>query len=144
MYSKAGSSSNARMCRAFLYSAQFLQKAALLALAVLCVMNRPCYAIGDPIRGEKLYEESCKACHSLDRNGIGPRHRGVFGRSAGAVQGYDYSAALKNSGIVWSEETLDKWLADSQSVVPDNKMFFSVDATQERSDLIAFLKERAK
>jgi len=100
--------------------------------------------MGDPAHGEKLYEENCKVCHSLDRNAIGPKHRGVFGRKAGTVQGYDYSAVLKNSGIVWNEQTLDKWLTDSQAFVPDNKMFFSVDDPQERSDIIAFLKEKAK
>jgi cytochrome c len=100
--------------------------------------------MGDPARGEKLYEESCKACHALDRNGIGPKHRGVFGRAAGAVPDYAYSPELQNSKITWTEEALDKWLADSQTFVPGNKMFFPVDDAQERSDLIAFLKAKAK
>jgi cytochrome c len=122
------------------------QRAAQLCLFMIGAAAGPCdtYAMGDAIRGEKLYDETCKACHALDRNGIGPKHRGVFGRTAGAVQDYAYSAELKSSKIVWTEATLDKWLVDSQTVVPGNKMFFPVDDAQERSDLIAFLKEKAK
>jgi cytochrome c len=124
-----------------------LHPATKLAFALsLCAvpMNSHCFAQGDAIHGEKLYEESCKVCHSLDQNGIGPKHRGLFGRQAGSVPNYEYSDALKKSGIVWSDETLDKWLTDSQTLVPDNKMFFSIDDAHDRSDIIAFLKEKAK
>jgi cytochrome c len=124
-----------------------LHPATKLAFVVfLCTvaMNSRCFAQGDAIRGEKLYEESCKVCHSLDQNGIGPKHRGVFGRQAGSVTNYEYSDALKKSGIKWSDETLDKWLTDSQTLVPDNKMFFSIDDAQDRSDIIAFLREKVK
>src|SRR5262249_39552651 len=128
------------------FSPGFRQRAVQLGLFVICLATGPChgYAMGDPIRGGKLYEEACSACHALDRNGIGPKHRGVFGRAGGTVQDYAYSTSLQNSKIVWTEEALDKWLADSQTVVPDNKMFFPVDDAQERSDLIAFLREKAK
>jgi len=128
------------------FSPRFRRRALRPSLLLICLAAGPCngYALGDPVRGEKLYEGTCKACHALDRNGIGPKHRGVFGRAAGTVRDYAYSAALQNSKIVWNEETLDKWLADSQTFVPDNKMFFPVDDAQERSDIIAFLKEKAK
>jgi cytochrome c len=124
----------------------FFREFLLLGLFMICMAAglRHGYAMGDLVRGEKLYEDTCKACHSLDKNGIGPKHRGVFGRAAGAVRDYAYSAALQNSKISWNEEALDKWLADSQTLVPGNKMFFPVDDAQERSDLIAFLKEKAK
>ena len=71
-------------------------------------------------------------------------HRGVFGRTAGSVPGFDYSEALKNAKIVWTEANLDKWLADPEVLVPGSKMYFSVDKEGDRADLIAFLKERAK
>jgi cytochrome c len=124
----------------------FRRQALQSGLLTICLAAGPShgYAMGDPIRGEKLYEDSCKACHALDRNGIGPKHRGIFGRAAGTVRDYTYSAELQNSKIVWTEDALDKWLADSQTLVPGNKMFFPVDDAQERSDLIAFLKEKAK
>jgi cytochrome c len=116
---------------------------ALLAVCVI-VINGRCNAEGDANRGETLYQETCHACHSIDHNSIGPKHRGVFGRSAGAVPDYAYSPALKNSHITWNEQTLNKWLEDSQALVPDNKMYFPVDDAQERADLIAFLRQKAK
>ena len=50
----------------------------------------------------------------------------------------------KNSGIVWNEVTLDKWLTDPQAMVPDAKMFFHLDSAKDRADVIAYLRERAK
>jgi cytochrome c len=97
-------------------------------------------AAGDPARGEQIYE-GCTDCHSLDENSVGPKHRDVFGSRAAAVPDYHYSAALKSSNIVWNEETLDKWLTDSQLVVPGNKMFFRVPDAQARVDIIAYLKK---
>ena len=98
---------------------------------------------GDPNRGETIYE-ACQDCHSLDKNDVGPRHRGVFGRKAGSLPDYDYSEALKSANIVWNEETLDKWLTDPQALVPGAKMFFHLDNPQDRADVIAYLKQRAK
>lgn len=94
-------------------------------------------------RGAQLYQ-SCEDCHSLDSNDVGPKHRGVFGRKAGTVAGYAYSDALKNSGITWDEEMLDKWLTDPQKLVPGAKMFFHLDSAQDRADVIEYLKQRAK
>jgi len=98
---------------------------------------------GDAARGENLYE-ACQDCHSLDKNDVGPRHRGVFGRKAASLPDYDYSDALKSANITWNEETLDKWLTDPQAVAPGAKMFFHLDNPQDRADVIAYLKERAK
>jgi cytochrome c len=97
---------------------------------------------GDAARGEAIYHSTCMACHSLDKNGIGPMHRDVFGRKAGAVEGYDYSAALKSSGIVWNGEALEKWLTNPQAFVPGNKMFYRVADPEQRVDVIEFLKEK--
>ena len=88
--------------------------------------------------------EGCQDCHSLDKNDVGPKHRGVFGRKAGTVADYEYSDAVRNSGVVWSEATLDKWLTDPQAFIPGSKMFYHLDNPKDRADVIAFLKERAK
>jgi cytochrome c len=112
--------------------------AAALALA----HSARSFASGDAAHGEMVYQD-CMICHSLDKNEIGPKHRDVFGRRAGTVPAYDYSAALKASNIVWNEATLDEWLTDPQAVVPGTKMTFSVDDAHDRADVIAFLKERA-
>jgi len=98
---------------------------------------------GDPARGETIYE-ACQDCHSLDKNDVGPRHRGVFGRKAGSLPDYPYSDAVKSLNIVWDAETLDKWLTDPQAVAPGAKMFFHLEEAQDRADVIAYLKERAK
>jgi cytochrome c len=115
-----------------------------VALAVMLAVGHsaPSFASGDAAHGAKVYQD-CMLCHSLDKNEIGPQHRGVFGRKAGSVPGYDYSAALKTADIVWNETTLDKWLSDPQAFVPGTKMLFSLDDAQDRADVIAFLKEKA-
>src|SRR5262249_34834248 len=103
----------------------------------------PASAAGDAVRGEKLYQD-CHNCHSIEKNDVGPRHKGVIGRMAGTVPNYDYSDALKKSGIVWTENNLDKWLTDPQALVPGTKMFYGVDDAQDRADIIAFLKDKAR
>lgn len=96
---------------------------------------------GDPTRGKTLYQ-GCAACHSIDDNDIGPKHRGVVGRPAGSVADYAYSPALKASGLTWSEGTLDQWLTNPSALVPGTKMFFKIDDPQSRADIIAYLKEQ--
>jgi len=120
--------------------------AVMLAAAISAALAGTAWAgglTGDASHGEALYE-ACQDCHSLDKNDVGPRHRGVFGRKAASLPDYDYSDALKSANIVWNEETLNKWLTDPQAVAPGAKMFFHLDNPQDRSDVIAYLKERAK
>lgn len=87
-----------------------------------------------------LYESRCTGCHSLDANRVGPRHRGVVGRAAGSVSNYPYSAALKGSGLTWTEANLDRWLQGPIKFVPGVRMGFSVAEAADRRDIIAFLK----
>lgn len=113
--------------------------AALAATAVLAIAAPP----GDSARGAKVYER-CGACHSLDANRAGPRHRGLFGRKAGTVPGFAYSPAMKRADLVWSEETLERFLANPLKVVPGTRMYVSVPDAQERADLIAYLRSAAR
>jgi len=96
---------------------------------------------GDASRGKTLYQ-ACAACHSIDENDVGPKHRGVVGRRAGSLADYGYSPALKASGIIWEEATLDRWLVNPSALVPGTKMFFKIDDGQARADLIAYLKQQ--
>jgi len=96
---------------------------------------------GDAARGKVVFEKRCTGCHAMDADREGPRLSGVFGRKAGGVAGFDYSAALKNSGMTWNDATLEKWLSDPDTLVPNNKMDFHVPKPQERSDLIAYFKQ---
>jgi cytochrome c len=93
---------------------------------------------GDAAHGAVLYQ-ACMACHSLDEDDVGPRHRGVFGRLAGTVPGYAYSPGLRNSHIVWNQESLDRWLTNPQALVPGAKMFFAMPNPKDRADVIAYL-----
>jgi cytochrome c len=95
---------------------------------------------GDAARGRSVFERRCAGCHSMDADREGPRLAGVFGRKAGSVTGFAYSAGLKNSGLTWTDMTLEKWLSGPDMVVPDTKMDFYVPKAGERRDLIAFLK----
>ena len=79
----------------------------------------------------------------MEQNREGPRLRDVFGRTSGAVTGFDYSPVLAKAHIVWNETTLEQWLADPDALVPGNNMEFQVAKPQERRDLIRFLKESA-
>jgi cytochrome c len=101
--------------------------------------------VGDPVRGKAVYA-MCMYCHSIDENRIGPKHRGLFGRTAGTVPGFSYSAAMKQAGrrgLVWSAKTLDLYLTDPQKVVPGTRMLFGgIADAGRRADLIAYL-ERA-
>jgi cytochrome c len=120
-------------------------KLSFVVLAACCAAGPLAAAAltGDADRGEQVYQ-ACQDCHSLDKNDVGPRHRGVVGRKAGSLADYPYSEALKSANITWSEETLDQWLTDPQTFVPGVKMFFHLENPQDRADVIAYLKERAK
>src|SRR5580698_9336599 len=83
--------------------------------------------------GKDLFERRCSGCHSLDRDKEGPRLGGVYGRVAGSVASFNYSDALKNSRITWDENSLQKWLAGPDKVVPETDMAFHVDDATERS-----------
>jgi cytochrome c len=96
---------------------------------------------GDPARGQILYQ-GCMDCHSIDKDDVGPRHRGVVGRRAGSIAGFGYSKALKSSGLVWDEATLDRWLTDPSALVPGTRMFYQIDNPQDRADIIAYLKDQ--
>jgi cytochrome c len=91
--------------------------------------------------GGELFERRCSGCHSLDKDKEGPRLRGVYGRAAGSVSGFEYSDALKASHITWGAATLDKWLADPEQVVPANDMAFRLVKPDERAAIIDYLRE---
>jgi cytochrome c len=116
-----------------------LAKAATLAALAAASSANAAGPSGDPARGRVLYESRCHACHSLDHSRIGPAHRGVFGRRAGAVPGYEYSAAVKRSRIVWNAQSLDRWLTNPEALIPGQKMGYTVPDARDRADIIAFL-----
>lgn len=109
-----------------------------LTLAALTAQATP--ATPEVVRGEQVYAR-CLACHALAYDRVGPRHCGLLGRRAGSVPGFAYSPAMKNSGLVWDEKTLNRFLAKPLAVVPGTAMTYDgVPDAHDRSDLIAYLK----
>jgi cytochrome c len=98
----------------------------------------------DAASGEKIFTQ-CKACHQIGenaKNAVGPELNGLFGRKAGAVPGYSYSAANKNSGITWDEATFRAYIKDPKAMVPGTKMTFpGLKIPKQIDDVVAYLKQ---
>jgi cytochrome c2 len=113
---------------------------------VLLAASGAARAEGDAARGEKRFEE-CATCHTTERgvNNVGPSLNGVFDRKAGEIADFRYSPALKKSGITWTPQTLDTFIADPQKQVPGNRMpFAGMPDAGDRADLIAYLQKATK
>ena len=94
----------------------------------------------DPVRGALLYKE-CAGCHAPQRTLQGPPHCGVVGRKAASVEGFVYSDALRDAGIVWDEPHLHEFLTFPIANMPGTKMGFAgLFDEVDRNDVIAFLK----
>jgi len=115
--------------------------ALFVAACIAALAATPACAAGDAQAGAALYQARCTSCHSLDHHGVGPAHRGVYGRTAGTAPGFAYSDALKASHLVWADDTLERWLTDPEKAVPGQRMFVNVPDAKERADLIAYLKQ---
>ncbi len=91
-------------------------------------------------RGKDLFARRCSGCHALDTNMEGPRLRGVFGRKAASVPGFEYSEALKKAAIHWDAAALERWLTDPNAMAPGTDMEFGLKDGEERKAVIAYLK----
>jgi len=116
----------------------------LLSVALMALASDPLLAQeGDPAAGEKVFNK-CRACHVLDedKNRVGPYLHGIFGRPAGTAEGFTYSPAMKDSGIVWDEETISEYVADPRAYIPGNRMAFpGLKKQEDVTNLMAYLKE---
>ena len=115
-----------------------------LSSALFCGLSAaPALASGDAAAGEKLFKR-CKACHVVDaeKHKTGPHLVNIMGRTAGTVEGYKrYSKAMKASGIVWNEETLDGYLEKPKAYVKGTRMAFAgLRKEADRANVIAYLK----
>jgi cytochrome c len=113
---------------------------ALLGAAFLAA--GPAFA-ADPEAGEKVFKK-CQTCHEVkaEKNKVGPHLVGIVGRPAGAVEGFKYSDAMKNSGITWTEDKLAEYLKDPKGFIAGNKMAFAgLKKDEEVADVIAYLKQ---
>lgn len=97
--------------------------------------------------GQELFVHRCHVCHSEDPEAktYGPSLVGVVGRKAGSVEGYAYSDALKNSGIVWTEAAIKAWMADNTSIMPGTRMrHVGIKDPTEQEFILAYLKSLQK
>jgi cytochrome c len=117
-----------------------MQQRSGFAIALLALASGHALGAGDAEHGKALYQARCTACHSIEYNGPGPAHKGVFGRKAGSAPGFAYSKALRDANVVWSEETLAKWLENPEAFIPGQRMFVQTPDGVDRADLIAYLK----
>ncbi|WP_426245315.1 c-type cytochrome [Pseudomonas sp. TWR3-1-1] len=115
-----------------------------LALTItLGIFSAAAAAAGDADAGAKLFTKTCGGCHSIGpgaRGGFGPQLNGVIGRTAGITPGYQYSDAMKNSGVVWSRETLAAYIEAPKKVVSGTRMiFWGISDPQKIDDLLAYI-----
>ncbi|MEI6559533.1 MAG: c-type cytochrome [Rhodospirillaceae bacterium] len=119
-----------------------LIRGGVLAVLALAALWEPAAARAEDA-GRAVFTRQCLACHSVVRmqNRVGPSLYGVVGRAAGAVSSYIYSAALRASGLVWTEPVLEAFLADPQALIPGSAMRYAgLKDAADRAALIAYLK----
>ncbi|MBL27579.1 MAG: cytochrome c family protein [Rhodospirillaceae bacterium] len=102
---------------------------------------------GDPDAGKNVFNK-CRACHKVEQgagNGVGPNLHGVYGREAGAAEGFNYSKAMKNADIVWNADTLSQYLEAPRKFIPGNKMAFpGLRSEDDRQNVIAYLHQQSE
>jgi cytochrome c len=123
-----------------------MEKKLAAALLLTSALVGAARADGDAVRGEGFYKE-CAACHRLEAGAseVGPSLHGIFSRKAGELADFRFSPAMKRSGVVWTAETRDKYIADPQALIPANRMPYSgMSNATDRADLIAYLQNATK
>jgi cytochrome c len=124
-----------------------LRPAVILIFPVLLSLAPGRAAAADIAAGQTEFNK-CKICHTVEsggRNTVGPNLHGVFGRKAGTADKFTYSEAMKNSGIVWDDQTLAKYLRSPREVVPGGKMAFpGIKDDDQIANLLAYLHQAAQ
>jgi len=115
------------------------------ALALATAVPGLAHAEGDPAAGQRVFNQ-CRACHTVDqggRNGVGPNLFGIVGRKAGSIEGFRYSANLRElaeGGLVWDEARLRTYVQNPKTVVPRGSMSFpGIRNETQITDLMAYL-----
>ena len=116
----------------------------LVAAVAIVAASAGAAAAQDAQKGEQDFAV-CRPCHAIGpdaANMLGPELNALDGRHSGSVPGYSYTAANKNSGIVWTQSTFTRYIQNPQAVVPGTKMFFAgIKDQQQIKDLWAYLSQ---
>jgi cytochrome c len=98
----------------------------------------------DAAMGEQVFKK-CLPCHSIGpgaKNKVGPELNGLDGRHSGTAPSYSYSAANKNSGLVWNEQTFKEYIKNPRAKIPGTKMIFpGLKNEKDIGNLWAYLKQ---
>jgi cytochrome c len=117
------------------------------SLTSLLVFSAGPLSAQDLVEGRKQFAK-CRTCHTVEangRHGVGPNLNGVFGRKAGTKEGFVFSEPMKKADIVWTEETMAKYVMDPRGFMPGNKMAFpGIKKEDELKNLLAYLKDATK
>jgi cytochrome c len=120
--------------------------ARLVVVAALAAVLPATVAAQNAEDGKAVFNK-CRACHQVGpnaKNMVGPALNGLIGRKAGTIEGFNYSEANKNSGIVWDEETFREYIKNPKAKMPNTKMVFpGLSDEKDIGDLLAFLKQYA-
>jgi len=124
-----------------------MKQAAVLTFALLLtsgLLSTQAVAAGDAEAGGKLFSKTCGGCHQVGesaRGGFGPQLNGIIGRTAGSTTDYQYSDAMKNSGVVWTLEKLAAYIENPKGVVSGTRMiFWGISDPEKIENLLAYLQ----
>ncbi|MBS0252229.1 MAG: cytochrome c family protein [Proteobacteria bacterium] len=110
-------------------------------LAAVIIALNPTVGMAASAEAGAVVFHKCQICHQLGKNAVGPNLVGVVGRKAGTAPNYNYSAAVKNSGITWDEANLNEWLEGPKKKIPGTKMMFAgLKDANDRANVIEYLK----
>ncbi len=119
----------------------------LMLLALAAFSSGSALAQNSDVEGERLMRQ-CQSCHAVKagaRPKVGPNLHGMFGRKAAFVPGYEYSDALRDSKIIWTEKSVNIWLRRPAAVTPGTSMAFAgIPNAKERAKLVAYLRKITK
>ncbi len=115
-----------------------------VAFAAATIVTPTLVLAQDVEAGAKVFRR-CQACHTVEEGGankVGPNLWGIFGATAaGRDNGFNYSKAMRDSGIVWNEENLEEYLENPRESVPKTRMSFpGLKKDEDRENVIAYLK----
>lgn len=116
----------------------------LLALVALFALTSAKLAVAQEVSpAKRQFLNACGTCHATESGGPprqGPHLFGIFGRASAQIEGFKYSEALKSSGFIWDEATLDTWLTDAQAARPGTIMLYKQANPERRQLVIEYLK----
>lgn len=116
-----------------------------IVLVVLAWIGSTAVAVSQDVAAGEQSFKKCLPCHAVGdgaKNKVGPMLNGLEGRKSGTIEGFTYTDANKNSGLVWDEATFNDYIKDPRKKIPGTKMIFpGIKSEKEISDLWAYMRQ---